>query len=130
MLKILLLILSLYISVVDIQTHRISNLSNLALGSLLIFDIHNIEIWMTLIFICLALIATLIIRLGMGDFKLIVVLLITQSAIVVSLQYLSLFLMTATATICISILTRKGLTGSVAFGPTILLPFTAIYLAI
>ncbi|MSX18847.1 MAG: hypothetical protein F2803_02860, partial [Actinobacteria bacterium] len=128
MIKFLLLLLTLYISVVDIHSQKISNRSNLALGAVLISDSHSLSILMILLYTVIALALSILINLGMGDFKLVVVLLLTQSAVLISRQYFSLFLACASLTLVISTLARKGIKGSVAFGPTILLPFTAIYL--
>ncbi|CAB4884724.1 unannotated protein [freshwater metagenome] len=128
MIKFLLLLLTLYISVVDIRSQKISNRSNLALAAVLISDSHTLSILMTLLYTVIALALSILINLGMGDFKLVVVLLLTQSAVLISHQYFSLFLACASLTLVTSTLARKGIKGSVAFGPTILLPFTAIYL--
>jgi hypothetical protein len=83
-----------------------------------------------LLTVLLSFIATISLRFGMGDFKLWLVLLISQSSIVLSYLYCTLVLLASVAAILLSLMRGNRLTGSMPFAPVILLPFTALYLAI
>ena len=84
----------------------------------------------TLLTIFLTTFISLLSGIGMGDIKLLVVLIINEGSLVLSRQYLQGLLLAAFATVVISATMRRSLRGSVALAPAILTPFLAIYLAI
>ena len=130
MAKVFVLLISLLISVIDLRIQKIPNILTILLALTLLFNTNNSSVGLRFISIALALFLSITLRFGMGDLKLITVLLLTQSSIILSMQYLSLFLATASLAVIAALVSSRGVKGSLAFGPVILLPFTAIYLAI
>lgn len=123
-------LLSILISVTDIRTHKIPNRLNILLGVTLLLDRHSLGVAVVLISITTALALTILLRFGMGDFKLALALLISQSSLILTSQYLVFVIAMATLAVIVALIGRVEITGSIAFAPVILLPFTAIYLAI
>lgn len=123
-------LLSILISVTDIRTHKIPNRLNILLGVTLLLDRHSLGVGVVLISITTALALTILLRFGMGDFKLALALLISQSSLILTSQYLVFVIAMATLAVIVALIGRVEITGSIAFAPVILLPFTAIYLAI
>lgn len=123
-------LLSILISVTDIRTHKIPNRFNILLGATLLLDRHSLGVAVVLISITTALALTILLRFGMGDFKLALALLISQSSLILTSQYLAFVIAMATLAVIVALIGRVEITGSIAFAPVILLPFTAIYLAI
>lgn len=123
-------LLSILISVTDIRTHKIPNRLNILLGVTLLLDRHSLGVAVVLISITTALALTILLRFGMGDFKLALALLISQSSLILTSQYLAFVIAMATLAVIVALIGRVEITGSIAFAPVILLPFTAIYLAI
>ncbi|CAN2201721.1 hypothetical protein MCEJIRE27_00772 [Candidatus Nanopelagicaceae bacterium] len=121
---------SAQIIVRDALTHRISNVSILCFTALQLFSPHPIHATKTFFAISLASILFTIARIGMGDLKLLIGLLITQGAIVTSLNYLYLTIVALVFTLISQLIFRRSLQGSVAFAHVLLLPFLIGYLAI
>ena len=84
----------------------------------------------TLIAVAMALSLCVAFKIGMGDFKLFSVLVITQGALVLTVDFLSHLFLVTLVTVTISIARRKGLSGSIAFAPFITFPFGLVYLGI
>jgi Flp pilus assembly protein protease CpaA len=97
---------------------------------MLYFSPHQSGVKITLVAIAAASILFYIAKIGMGDLKLLMGLLITQGALVISRSYLYLSICALLATLISQLIYRRTLQGSVAFAHVILLPFIIIYLAI
>jgi Flp pilus assembly protein protease CpaA len=119
-----------FITIVDIHTHRITNRSLFILGLALFTDIHSASSIHTLIAVAMALSLCVAFKIGMGDFKLFSVLVITQGALVLTVDFLSHLFLVTLVTVTITIVRRKGLSGSIAFAPCIAIPFGLVYLGI
>jgi Flp pilus assembly protein protease CpaA len=126
----LLIILVIVICLHDLCTHRIPNTMTTALFLSTSLHPHRESLSITLLTIFLTTFISLLSGIGMGDIKLLAVLIINEGSLVLSRQYLQGLLLAAFATVVISATMRRGLRGSVALAPAILTPFLAIYLAI
>lgn len=124
------LILSLLIASRDLRTHRISNRLNLLFALVLLLDRHSLGITAIALTFLATLVLMLALRCGMGDVKLSLSLLLSQSAIICTVQYLTLVTVTATLTLLVALICGSRVNGSIAFAPALVLPFAAIYLAI
>ena len=119
---------------VDIRSHRIPNELSLLLGIVLLFDSVTAHLIGFLVASALTLLITYVGKIGAGDVKLFLVLIATSGSLVLSQQY---FLGMALVSLCLLLaslfnMRRKGIEGlnSIAFAPSILIPFLALYLAI
>lgn len=134
MIKVAVLFICAWICSVDIRSHRIPNELSLLLAIILLFD----SVTSQFIGFLAASVVTLSIaylgQVGAGDVKLFLVLTATSGSIVLTQKYflgmalISLYLL-LTSFLHIR---RKGIEGlhSMAFAPSILIPFLALYLAI
>jgi hypothetical protein len=71
-----------------------------------------------------------LLRIGMGDLKLWLGMLISQGQILLSLEYLHFFLVATISVLIITWLRFGDRRASVAFGPSLVMPFLLIYLGI
>ena len=134
MLKVLVLLISAWICAIDLRSHRIPNRLILLLTGTLIFDSVSSSFHDFLT----ALIATLLIgylgKVGAGDVKLFLALVSTSSALVLSQSYFLGMALISFALLFTSVINSrlKGIRRppSIAFAPSILIPFLPLYLAI
>ena len=129
MLDLITLLASLWISIIDQRTHRIANRSVIFLGVLFVIDSHQSGLVRALIAVSISFPIASLIGIGAGDIKLFALLAISQGEIIFTAQYLTYLTATATSLLLVRLVTLRDLHGSIAFGPVILLPATAIYLA-
>lgn len=130
MLKVLIVFTALLICVIDIRTHLIPNRLTMGLATLLLLDPpHSLSkaaipaIILTITFGTLA-------RFGAGDIKLFIALILTASPVVTTAAYFQGMALISMASILISRLISGAYAKTIAFAPSILLPFLALYLAI
>lgn len=134
MLKVLVLSISLSICLIDIRSNRIPNRLTLLLTVSLICD----SVSSSLLGFLTASIATLLIaflgKVGAGDVKLFLALAGTSGNLVLSQSYFLGMALTSSALLLASVIDShlKGARRppSIAFAPSILIPFFALYLAI
>jgi len=128
------LALSVWISVIDLKSHRIPNELSISLGLLLLFDTVTTELSSLLIASVLVLLIAYLGQVGAGDVKLLLILTSTSGSLVLSQQYfLGMALISLSMLLSsFSIARLKGHKAprSLAFAPSILAPFLALYLAI
>ena len=134
MVEVLVLVLCAWICVVDIRSHRIPNELTILLSAALLFDTVTAQLPGFLIASSSCVLIASIGKIGAGDVKLFLVLIATSGSLVLSQQY---FLGMALVSLCLLLaslfnMRRKGIEGlnSIAFAPSILIPFLALYLAI
>lgn len=130
MFNLVLITISSYIVIRDFLTHRISNMSTLLLTAFLFFNPHPSQLVTTIISIVTSSILFFIAKIGMGDLKLLIGLMITQGSILISDSYLYLAVTTLLATLMSYLISRRTMRGSVAFAHVLLVPFVLLYLAI
>lgn len=112
------------------KVHRIPDLSNLALFTLLLMDSHLPSILVGSTLILTAYLLTLLCSAGGGDFKLLIALSITQGDLIATDKYLLYFACALLLAFVFHLLRRGTLKESIAFAPVLLAPFLASYLDI
>lgn len=130
MLTIAILLLSLWISLNDLRTHRIRNSDLLILALPLVFSIHLPGAISALLLISTALVLSMILNIGGGDFKLFSLLVLTQGSIIATAEYVLRFMIAITILVVLSVISRRKIAGSIALAPAILAPFLLGYLGI
>jgi Flp pilus assembly protein protease CpaA len=130
MVTLALLMQSLWIAVIDIRSHRISNISILVLALPLFVRPHSIAPLDSFFGLIALLAVALISRMGGGDFKLLSLLIISQGEIVVSLHYIFMALVLASGSAFFTVARQRNFGVSVPLAPSILVPFLLIYLDI
>jgi Flp pilus assembly protein protease CpaA len=128
-LDITLIVMTTYISISDIKFHRIPNTSLLTLTLTLQYSTHTISTTSTLIILFSIWLAGLLAKMGMGDLKLLTILLILQGQILINPIFLILFAAIALLSIIFHMLARGTMRGEIPLAPAILIPFTGIYLS-
>lgn len=130
MLKAILLVTSIVIVFRDIQNHRIAN-QHLVLFTLIsLCDMHRAGLIATLLSSSLIVVIFCLARIGMGDIKLALAIIVTQGSIVLSREFILYSALVLLATVLVRLLKYRHLQGSVAFSQVLLIPFLALYLAI
>lgn len=134
MLKVLVLLISASICFIDLRSHRIPNELTFLLAVSLLFDSVTAQLIGFLVASVFSILIAYVGQIGAGDVKLFLVLIATSGSLVLSQQY---FLGMALISLCALLasflnMRRKGIKGlySIAFAPSILIPFLALYLAI
>lgn len=130
MIQLFVLSILAYITVADIRTHRITNRSTLILGLALFSKMNSASFITTFISIAIAFALCALFTIGMGDFKLFSVLVITQGSLVLTLDFLHRFFLVTLCVVTFSLAARKNLASSIAFAPCIVIPFGMVYLGI
>lgn len=121
---------SLYISWVDLREHRIYNRDLIAYALVLSLKANPIPFKWSLSILILALLATILFRIGGGDFKLFAVLLLTHGAEIASTEYFSCFFFALSASLLITLIRHRTLHCAAPLAPAIALPFLLKYLGI
>jgi Flp pilus assembly protein protease CpaA len=126
--SVLLIGLSLYICAIDIRSHRIPNASILGMTIVLIYPNHSLDLPSASFSLLLIWTFGIFSNLGMGDLKLLTVLLLLQGEILLRPITLSIGALVITFMIAIHLIVNKSLKGDIALAPAILIPFTMAYL--
>lgn len=127
-LDLLLIGITLYISFSDIRFHRIPNISLLFLIIALLYPVHQIsqvKIVLILIFIW---ILGILSKVGMGDLKLLTILIVLQGEVVIDSRTWILFSVCTVLSIIFHRLVERSLKGEIPLAPAILVPFVSVYL--
>lgn len=122
--------LSLFITVDDLQNHRIRHMSLLLLAVPLLIASHMSSLHSILFASLFLIFITALTKLGGGDLKLFLLLFVSQGAVVISRDYIQWFLMVCSVEVCLYAIVRRSFQGSIPLAPAILAPFLALYLAI
>ncbi len=130
MVQALVAIVSLYISWVDFREHRIYNRDLIVFGVILSLNSNPIPFKWSVSIIILALVVTILFRIGGGDFKMFSVLLLTHGGAVASAEYVSYLFMALSVSLLIASVRYRTLSCAVPLAPSIALPFLLIYLGI
>jgi hypothetical protein len=126
--SLLLIGLTIYISVIDLRYHRIPNASIVGITFVLIFPINPLDLRIASFSFLLMWIIGIASKVGMGDLKLLTVLLVLQGEILLSPISLAVSALVITFMIGIHLAVNKSLKGDIALAPAILIPFTVAYL--
>lgn len=134
MLKLSVLLISIRIAVIDIKSHRIPNQHTLILAVLLLLDQVAGETRGVLFAIPIVVAVGYIGKVGAGDIKLILALLITSGSLLLNQRYLYGAALISILALFFSALFARirslHIPKSVPLAPSILLPFLFSYLAI
>lgn len=134
MYEVLVLALTLLISLFDIRTHRIPNHLTLLLAIVLLFDNLRADLYGVLIASPLCLLVAYLGKIGAGDVKLFLVLIATSGSLVFTPGYFLgmalISLLALVTSLVISHLKGREVPRTIAFAPSILIPFLLLYLAI
>lgn len=122
--------ISIFITVDDLQNHRIQHISLLLFAIPLVIAQHRAPIQSILPATLFLILSTVVTKLGGGDLKLLLLLLVFQGAVVISLEYFQWFLLACSVEVCFFAILRRSFWGSIPLAPAILAPFLALYLAI
>ena len=134
MLKVLVLSISASICFIDIRSHRIPNRLTLLLAMALLFDSESSSFYSFLTASTAALLIADLGKVGAGDVKLFLALVATSGTLVLSQNYFLGMALTSAALLLCSVINSR-LKGArrptaIAFAPSILIPFLALYLDI
>lgn len=127
--NIILILMSVYISLSDIRFHRIPNTSLLILTLTLLYSTRMIPVTLNLIALSSIWLVGLLGKIGMGDLKLLTILVILQGEILLNPFSWILFTAIALLSIAFHILLRRTIRGEIPLAPAILIPFTTLYLS-
>ena len=126
--SVLIIGLALYICVIDIRCHRIPNASILGMTIVLIYPNHSLDLPIASLSLLLIWIVGIFSKVGMGDLKLLTVLLLLQGEILLRPITLTIGALVIIIMIAIHLIVKKSLKGDIALAPAILIPFTLAYL--
>lgn len=127
--NVILILITIYISICDIKFHRIPNASLLIMTLTLLYSTHAIPINLNLVALSSIWLVGLLGKIGMGDLKLLTILVILQGQILINPISWILFTAIALLSIAFHILLRRTIRGEIPLAPAILIPFTALYLS-
>ncbi len=117
------------IAVRDVRTHRITNRSIALLAVLLSFNPQTSNLAHSLIWIAIALLACHSLKAGMGDFKLVAVLMLLQGDLITTTDFLAGFFAAAVLSLLISLALSRSIKTNCPLAPAILAPFSFANLA-
>ena len=120
--------ITLYISITDIRFHRIPNISLLFLIIALLYSMHQIAAVKIVLILISMWILGLFSKVGMGDLKLLTILVVLQGEVVIDSRTLTLFTVITLASIIFHRLVERSLKGDIPLAPAILVPFVSVYL--
>jgi len=126
--SLLLIGLTLYICVIDLRFHRIPNDSIVGITIVLIYPINPLNLQIASFSLLLIWLIGITSKVGMGDLKLLTVLLVLQGEILLRPISLAVSALVITLMIGIHLAVNKSLKGDIALAPAILIPFTVAYL--
>ena len=124
-----LICITLYISISDIRFHRIPNISLLFLTVALLYSMHQIAAVKIVLILISMWILGLFSKVGMGDLKLLTILVVLQGEVVIDSRSWTLFTVITLASIIIHGVIERSLKGDIPLAPAILVPFVSIYLS-
>jgi Flp pilus assembly protein protease CpaA len=134
MIKGLVVVISLAICAIDIKVHRIPNLLLLLLALLLFTDSISTEFLDFLIAFLLSIPIAYLGKMGAGDVKLFLLLAATSGSLILNQGYFlgmaTVSLIAVTSTFLRAHLKGRKVPPTIAFAPSILIPFLLPYLAI
>ena len=121
--------IALYILISDIRFHRIPNISLLFLIIALLYSMHQIAAVKIVLILISMWILGLFSKVGMGDLKLLTILVVLQGEVVIDSRSWTLFTVITLASIIIHRVIERSLKGDIPLAPAILVPFVSIYLS-
>ena len=120
--------ITLYISITDIRFHRIPNISLLFLTITLLYSMHQISAVKIVLILIFMWILGIFSKVGMGDLKLLTILILLQGEVVIDSRTWILFSVCTVLSIIFHRLVERSLKGDIPLAPAILVPFVSVYL--
>jgi Flp pilus assembly protein protease CpaA len=130
MLPLYITLLSMHICIHDLRFLKVLNLETAFLLVLLFSATNLTSLSSTLLSAVVSIFCFLLLKIGMGDLKLWLVLIATEGAIVLSMDFLLRAFAIAALLVAVTSIRRGTMKGSIAFAPVLLLPFLSLYLGI
>ena len=126
----LIILISISICAIDLRTHRIPNLLTALLAVLLLIDSNPSSIFVALPIVFITLAVGYLGKIGAGDVKLFLALLLTSTSIILSVRYFLGMALVSGILVVASLILWGSRGKMIAFAPALLLPFLDLYLAI
>ncbi len=123
-------ILVLHLCIYDLRFFKVRNLDSALFLGLLLLDVNSSSLQSALLASVISICAFIGLKIGMGDLKLWLALLATQSALVLSVVFLSRAVVIAGLLVAANYLRIGRKSTSIAFAPVLLIPFLSLYLGI
>ena len=120
--------IALYILISDIRFHRIPNISLLFLIIALLYSMHQIAAVKIVLILISMWILGIFSKVGMGDLKLLTILILLQGEVVIDSRTWILFSVCTVLSIIFHRLVERSLKGDIPLAPAILVPFVSVYL--
>ena len=120
--------ITLYILISDIRFHRIPNISLLFLTIALLYSMHQISAVKIALILIFMWILGIFSKVGMGDLKLLTILILLQGEVVIDSRTWILFSVCTVLSIIFHRLVERSLKGEIPLAPAILVPFVSVYL--
>lgn len=120
--------ITLYILISDIRFHRIPNISLLFLTIALLYSMHQISAVKIVLILIFMWILGIFSKVGMGDLKLLTILILLQGEVVIDSRTWILFSVCTVLSIIFHRLVERSLKGEIPLAPAILVPFVSVYL--
>ena len=120
--------ITLYILISDIRFHRIPNISLLFLTIALMYSMHQISAVKIVLILISMWILGIFSKVGMGDLKLLTILILLQGEVVIDSRTWILFSVCTVLSIIFHRLVERSLKGEIPLAPAILVPFVSVYL--
>ena len=120
--------ITLYILISDIRFHRIPNISLLFLTIALLYSMHQISAVKIALILIFMWILGIFSKVGMGDLKLLTILILLQGEVVIDPRTWILFSVCTVLSIIFHRLVERSLKGEIPLAPAILVPFVSVYL--
>ena len=119
--------IALYILISDIRFHRIPNISLLFLTIALLYSMHQIAAVKIVLILISMWILGIFSKVGMGDLKLLTILILLQGEVVIDSRTWILFSVCTVLSIIFHRLVERSLKGEIPLAPAILVPFVSLY---
>ena len=120
--------ITLYILISDIRFHRIPNISLLFLTIALMYSMHQISAVKIVLILIFMWILGIFSKVGMGDLKLLTILILLQGEVVIDSRTWILFSVCTVLSIIFHRLVERSLKGEIPLAPAIMVPFVSVYL--
>jgi uncharacterized membrane protein len=122
--------LAAHICIHDLRFFKVRNLDSALFLGLLLFDLNSSSFQSALLASVISIHAFIGLKIGMGDLKLWIALIATQSALVLSEAFLVRAVVIAGLLAAANYLRIGRRSDSIAFAPVLLIPFLSLYLGI
>lgn len=125
----LLILLTVTITISDIRFHRVPNSSLFFLALTLLLNLNLAPPRPVALSLALVWVVGIAAKVGMGDIKLLTILITLQGEIALDPKLWILFTTIAGFSIVVHVVLKGSIRGEIALAPAIIIPFTLLYLS-